>query len=47
LNQNIILLVVGTITNKGGPTIVKGWHFSLRFKDGRIVDGESMLPPTG
>ncbi len=43
-DKNSFLVVGGTITNRGGPTVLDLWRIAIRFHDGSILRPEPMVP---
>jgi len=43
-DKNSFLVVGGTITNRGGPTVLDLWRLAIRFHDGSILRAEPMVP---
>src|ERR1035437_8572062 len=43
-DKNSFLVVGGTITNQGAPTVLDLWRVAIRFHDGSILRAEPMVP---
>jgi hypothetical protein len=39
------VILNGRIINRGAPSIINDWELYLKFSDGKVLHGQSMLPP--
>ena len=44
-DEDVVITVLGTVTNTGAPTVLLDWSEKVRFSDGKVIVGQWLVMP--